>query len=57
MKYENVFCEISNYATCALQKTLSVYGDRGFRLVNVVVAKNKYNVDTMYLFFTKEVNE
>lgn len=57
MKYENVVCQVSNYATDALQETLLEYGMYGFKLVNTIIAKNKYNVDVMYLFFTREVNE
>ena len=57
MKYENVYCQVSNYNTDALQKTLLRYGEQGFKLVNTMMAKNKYGVNVMYLFFTKEVNE
>lgn len=57
MKYENVFFQVSNYATDTLQETLSRYGELGFKLVNTMMAKNKYGVDVMYLFFTKEVKE
>ena len=56
MIYENVVQIVSNYATDALQDTLSNYGSRGFKLVNTIMAKNKYNIDVMYLFFTKEIN-
>ena len=58
MKYENVVCQVSNYATeDVLPKTLLECGECGFKLVNVVMAKNKYNVDVMYLFFTREISE
>lgn len=56
MKYENIVVQVSNYATDALQETLSKYGNRGFKLVNTIMAKNKYNIDVMYLFFTREWN-
>ena len=54
MRYKNVVVQVLNYATEWLQKTLTEYGEMGFKLVNVTMAKNKYNVDVMYLFFTKE---
>ena len=57
MKYANIVVPVSNYATIALDKTLIAYGNDGFKLVNVVMAKNKYNIDVMYLFFTKKVEE
>lgn len=53
MKYQNTVVTISNYATNALKETLEQYGELGFELVNVVMAKNQYNNDVMYLFFTK----
>lgn len=53
MKYQNTVVTISNYATNALKETLERYGELGFELVNVVMAKNQYNIDVMYLFFTK----
>lgn len=53
MKYQNTVVTISNYATNALKETLERYGELGFKLVNVVMAKNQYDVDTMYLFFIK----
>ena len=57
MIYGNIVVRVSNYATDSLDKTLIDYGNDGFKLVNVVMAKNKYNIDVMYLFFTKEVKE
>lgn len=57
MKYANIVVTVSNYATDSLDKTLIDYGNLGFKLVNVVMVKNKYNIDVMYLFFTKEVKE
>ena len=55
MKYENIVIRISNYATDHLEKELIKYGQRGFKLVNVTIAKNQYNIDVMYLFFTREI--
>lgn len=54
MKYQNIVIPVPNYATNALKKTLEHYGELGFKLVNVVMAKNQYNIDIMYLFFSKE---
>ena len=53
IEYQNTVVTISNYATNALKETLERYGELGFELVNVVMAKNQYNVYAMYLFFTK----
>lgn len=55
MKYENIVVPISNYATNDLGETLYEYGKIGFKLVTVVMAQNKYNIEVMYLFFTKEL--
>lgn len=55
MKYENIVITISNYATLDLSKMLYEYGQMGFKIVNVVMAKNTYGVEVMYLFFTKEL--
>ena len=55
MKYENIVVPISNYATNSLQDTLTEYGQSGFKLVNVIMAKNRYDVEIMYLFFTREL--
>ena len=57
MKYENIVVQVANYATDYLQETLMKYGQLGFKLVNVTVAKNKYDVEVMYLFFTKKLSE
>jgi hypothetical protein len=54
MKYKNIVTTISNYATYMLQETLEDYGNKGYRLVNVVMANNTHNVPVMYCFFTKE---
>ena len=53
-EYSNVVEVVSNYGTDALQETLTEYGNYGYKLVSATLAKNKYNVDVMYLFFTKE---
>ena len=55
MKYQNVVVQVSNYATTHLDEVLNQYGGAGFKLVNVVMAQNKYNIEVMYLFFTKEL--
>lgn len=57
MKYTNIVVTVSGYATDSLQKTLKEAGEGGFKLVNAILAKNKYNIDVMYLFFTKEETE
>lgn len=55
MKYENIVVKVSNYATDNLDFQLEKYGNLGFRLVNVTLAKNQYSIDVMYLFFTREI--
>lgn len=55
MKYHNTVAVVSNYATESLNEMLSKYGQLGYQLVDVVMAKNKYLVDVMYLFFTKPI--
>lgn len=57
MKYENIVVKVSNYATDYLQEALTKHGQLGFKLVNVTMAKNKYDVDIMYLFFTRELRQ
>ena len=54
MKYKNIVTVISNYATYELPETLENYGNKGYRLVNVVMANNSHNIPVMYCFFTKE---
>lgn len=49
----NVVKVISNYATNALQDALDEYAKEGYTLVSVVMAKNRYQIDVMYLFFSK----
>lgn len=55
-QFENVVEVISNYATSALQSTLTKYGQLGYSLVNVTMAENEYGVMVMYCFFTKEIS-
>lgn len=54
MRYENVVVPVSNYATSALQETLTRWGNKGYKLVNSVMANNQYGRMIMYLFFVKE---
>ncbi len=54
-KFDNIVEIISNYATNALQETLTQYGEKGYQLVSTIMAKNRYNIDVMYCFFTKEI--
>ena len=55
--YINTYETVSNYCTEVLQKVLTRYGEQGFTLVSTMMAKNKYNVEVMYLFFTAKVKE
>ena len=50
----NTVCILSNYATNALEECLRYYGEQGYTLVSTEIAKNKYDVEVMYLFFTKK---
>lgn len=54
-KFDNIVTVVSNYNTQALPDILSKYGECGYQLVNVIMAKNQYNIDVMYCFFTKEI--
>lgn len=54
MKFSNIVVTISNYATEDLGSELEYYGDKGYKLVSVQMAKNKYGAEVMYLFFTRE---
>ncbi len=54
MKFSNIVVTISNYATPDLESELEYYGDKGYKLVAVQMAKNKYGAEVMYLFFTRE---
>lgn len=53
MKYRNVVVPVSNYATSALQKTLTHWGEKGYKFVNSVMANNEHGCTIMYLFFVK----
>lgn len=57
MKIENEVAIVSNYATYALRDTLQNYGEKGYRLVNAVLAYNTHNTLVMYCFFTRESAE
>lgn len=57
MKYHNVVYHLSNYATNDLQKTLTEFGQKGYKLVGTEMANNKYGCTIMYLFFAKELGE
>ncbi len=50
----NKVVQAANFATDKLQETLDLYGESWYELVSAVVANGKYNVDVMYLFFTKD---
>ena len=53
---ENKVVTVSNYATDALQKTLSRYAIAGYKLVSTEMANNQHHLVVMYLFFVKEAN-
>ena len=38
-KFDNIVEIISNYATNALQETLTQYGENGYQLVSIIMAK------------------
>ena len=57
MKYQNIVITISSYTTHDLRKTLKEYGELGFKPVNVIMAKNHFKEDTMYVFFVKEMED
>ena len=48
---------VSNYATDELQRVLTQYNEAGYRLVTALLAKNRYNTDVMYLFFTRDEHD
>lgn len=56
-KIINAVSVVNNYTTDALQKRLDAYAKYGYKLVSTEMASNKYDVISMYLFFTKEVDE
>lgn len=47
----------SNYATNELQEILDRHAKAGYKLVSTEMAKNRYNVEVMYLFFAGEFDE
>lgn len=57
VKYRNIVVRVLKYATESLDKTLTKYGEDGFKLVNVVMAKDEDSYTVMHLFFTKEERE
>ena len=56
-KYKNTVAYASNYCTHALEEILINHGNVGYKLVSTQMVENKYGVPTMYLFFTKEIEE
>lgn len=56
-RYENIVVQESHYPADNLQETLTKYGNRGFKLVNTLMATGKYGIEVMYLFFTRESDE
>lgn len=54
MIFSNIVDTVSNYSTPDLENVLEYYGDKGYKLVSVQMAKNKYGAEVMYLFFTRE---
>ena len=56
-KYKNTVAYVSNYCTHALEETLINYGNAGYKLVSTLMADNKSDLQIMYLFFTKEIEE
>lgn len=57
MKYRNIVVPVSNYATSALQETLTRWNEKGYRFVNSIIADNQYGCKIMYLFFVKGSEE
>ena len=56
LTFDNKVHKLSNYTTDELDRVLEAYGTNGYKLVNVTMAKNKYGIVIMYLFFTKEID-
>jgi len=54
-QFDNIVEVISNYATDEFQKMLTQYGEDGYQLVNTLLAKNRYGINVIYCFFTKEI--
>lgn len=57
MKYDNKVVTVSNYATKSLNETLLCYSKLGYKLVDVVMARNEFGCEVMYLFFTKQMGK
>ena len=56
-KYKNTAAYVDCYCIDALEEMLINYGNAGYKLVSTLMADNKYDVQIMYLFFTKEIEE
>lgn len=56
-KYKNTVAYASNYCTHALEEILINHGNVGYKLVSTQMVENKYGVQIIYLFFTKEIEE
>ena len=54
---QNVVVPVSNYATSALQETLTHWGEKGYKFVNSIMTDNQYGCKIMYLFFVKGVRK
>lgn len=53
-KIKNEVVVVKHYATEELQEILTAYGNYGYKLISAIMAKNEYDIEAMYLFFTKE---
>lgn len=54
MKAYNTYYKLSNYCNGALlEEILNKYADYGFSLVSTLMVKDEYDIEVMYLFFTK----
>ena len=53
-KIKNEVVVVKHYATEELQEILTGYGNYGYKLISAIMAKNEYDIEVMYLFFTKE---
>ena len=54
MKYQNIVVPVTNYATSALQETLTSWGELGYKFVNSIMGDNQCDCKIMYLFFVKD---
>ncbi len=54
---KNKYVVIPDYGTNSLNETINIANNDGYFLVSVVMAKNKYGCECMYLFFGKEIQE